>query len=181
MCRHNEDDQVDPGTRRSYLRWPKKINLNRSDPTYGKREKHSTSAGRHFRLTMSSGRSFISCGRGVDGVHFPRIGDVGTRSIAVGDVGWMPASGPVCLDNWPESRKGNSASWTAPLSRCIRLGTELREALKIKQLDSQRAATIRSSRRRSMKQGMSWLCSSSLVSALRRRRQRNCCPSLQKP
>jgi transposase len=46
---------------------------------------------------MSSGQSSTSCGRDVDGGHFLRIGDVGTRSTVVGGDGWRLASG---RDSW---------------------------------------------------------------------------------
>ena len=69
----------------------------------------------HSSLTMYSGQSFTSCGRDVDGGHFLRIGDVGTRSTVVGADGWRLASGPKFLDTWLENQKANYCHfWPKP-------------------------------------------------------------------
>ena len=123
--------------------------------------------GLHSSLTMSSGPSFTSCGRDVDGGHFLLIGDVGTRSTVVGADGWRLASGPKFLDTWLENQKANSALSTAPSSRSTKPAKVPSEDLRIKPLDSPKAGTTQSSLRPLMNADTSWLSSSFPGSALR--------------
>ena len=132
-------------------------------------------------LTMYSGQSFTSCGRDVDGGHFLRIGDVGTRSTVVGADGWRLASGPKFLDTWLENQKANSALSTAPSSRSTKLAKALSEDLRIKPLDSPKAGTTQSSLRQLMNVDTSWLSSSCPGSALRQPQPNNYCHFWPKP
>ena len=135
----------------------------------------------HSSLTMYSGQSFTSCGRDVDGGHFLRIGDVGTRSTVVGADGWRLASGPKFLDTWLENQKANSALSTAPSSRSTKPAKVPSEDLRIKPLDSPKAGTTQSSLRPLMNADTSWLSSSFPGSALRQQQPNNYCHFWPKP
>ena len=135
----------------------------------------------HSSLTMYSGQSFTSCGRDVDGGHFLRIGDVGTRSTVVGADGWRLASGPKFLDTWLENQKANSALSTTPSSRSTKPAKVPSEDLRIKPLDSPKAGTTQSSLRPLMNVDTSWLSSSFPGSALRQPQPNNYCHFWPKP
>jgi hypothetical protein len=76
----------------------------------------------HSSLTMYSGQCLTSCGWDVDGGHFLRIGDVGTRSTVIGADGWRLASGPKFLDTWLENQKANSALSTSTFIKVHQAG-----------------------------------------------------------
>jgi hypothetical protein len=130
---------------------------------------------------MYSGQSFTSCGRTVDGGHFLRIGDVGTRSTVVGADGWRLASGPKFLDIWLENQKANSALSTAPSSRSPKPAKVPSEDLRIKPWDSPKEGTTQSSLRPLMNADTSWLSSSFPVNALRQQQPNNDCHFWPKP
>jgi hypothetical protein len=122
---------------------------------------------------MSSGQSFTSCGRDVDGGHLLRIGGVGTRSTVVGADGWRLTSGPKFLDIWLENQKANSVLSTAPSSRSPKPAKVASKDQRIKPRDSPKAGTTQSSLRPLMNADTSWLSSSFPGSALRQQQRNN--------
>ncbi len=118
-----------------------KIFLNLSDQVCGKQGKHKISEDRRSSLTMSSGQSFTSCGRDVDGGPFLRIGDVRTQSTVVGADGLWLASHQKFLDPWLENQKANLALSTAPSSRSNKPVKVPSENLRINPLDAVKVGT----------------------------------------